>query len=502
MVKEPNSILHDSSVENLVVRSFRKNIFMYLSTNILVKVLTFVLWFIFARIIEPAEIGKYALAMSLIEIISVFCLWSSDSSLLRFNQKVQSQSVFTNSLFILVISSFVFLCFFKIFSTFLFHLSPSFVFISESSRCIALVIAIIFLNSLTNLLSVHYTSLGSSFIYSKLQITQSIVFMIVSLFLLMKGWGFVGLLYARIVSLLIPVAGALYDERSLLKFNYLSKDILSKLLRYGTPLTFSTIIGVFSSYLGRFLLDRYTNLSLLGVYSFFLMISTNIHMLFHGFNQAWTPKIFFEKDRTDSSDTNKKCLNLIYIFIFSYLTGLFLVLLAGDTFLFKLVLKTKYLDSINIFYILLLGPLFSGISIILYPLIYFEQKTNRIFYISFVMSIFNLLCTFIAVKYFSVEGAAWSYFLINVFSVFVNLVMFRSIINFWQELFSHLLVVFILLILGFILVTASSYTHFLPLFLIFPILYQYRKRNSIRLLIPIVTETKDKFIQRFKEMGL
>jgi len=467
------------NLENAIVSSFKKNVLTYLSINLLIKVTTLALWFVFARLLIPAEIGKYTLAVGLIEIISIFCVWSTDASILRFHHKEKQSEVLSSSLSILMVSAGVFLTIFGFSAKYLYVVSPGFHTVTESVSTIILILLVILLNSLVNLFSFHYTALGQSAKYAKFQIGQSICFIICSLLLIVKGFGFKGLILGRMISLLIPVVACFIEEKRFISMNGISKKVVFNLLEYGTPLTAATVIGVSGSYFGRFLLDRYTDLSTLGVYSFFLMITTNIHMLFHGFNQAWTPKIFYQKNTKVKDDIPVLVFKTVSLFCFLYMAGLTFLTLMGQTPVFELILKKEYILGLNVFYVMLLGPLFSGISVILYPVIYYHKNPAKILNTSLACSVISISINLFMVRYYGIKGAALSYLLTNVIALFLYLMVFKKEIDFKTANTRYLFLMMLMLSVGAATSMITHNTYILVAFLSIMMFFSY-KRNDIK----------------------
>jgi O-antigen/teichoic acid export membrane protein len=215
--------------------------------------------------------------------------------------------------------------------------------------------------------------------------------------------------------------------------------------------TFGTIV----MYIGRIFLDRQASLSTLGIYGFFLVITLQVNALWSTFNRAWTPEVFskFKENRQKALSDIK---TMTYFCSFLYLCFFCFFILISKTGILALLIKQEYLTNINIFFILLLGPLFTGIYTISYPLYYYEKKTKVVLLISIILNIADIFLTFFMVKYFNQIGAALSYFLFSAITVFVFALSFKKSMEISQEIITWPSVLFILMIISVFLFLKTS----------------------------------------------
>ena len=475
-VQEKN--LEFPDLKHNVQEKFKKNVSTYVILNFFTKIFSVLLWLFLAAILLPSEIGKYNIALSIIQIISVGCIFGTDAGVLRFYHIEKPSVVFSNIVPLFLIVSFPVVFMFLFLSKYLvFFLTPSFVEILSNYTYIIILAVAIFSNSITNVASAHFTALGRSFEYAKFNISQSFIFIAGSITAVYLGYGFLGLIFAKMLSTLLPVSYFfLSRELKNISKNFVSKRLIRDILKYTFPLMLGTLVGVFVSYWGRFLLDQYTNQTTLGVYSFFLMFALNIHFVWHSFNQAWTPKIFFElsHDREKAFNDTK---TVIFSFSFLYLIGLSILIFVGDLFLFPLIFKKDYLMNLNVFYILLLAPLFSGFSVITYPLIYYPNETRKIMIISMFSSLIMIFVTIFFVKLLNQNGAGLSYLIMTIFGLSLYLFVFRKIVGIppiilnWVLFLSGIMLINVL----FLLLVSSIYL-FVAILLLGAII-SYRKGN-------------------------
>ena len=468
----------NNNVEDLqdrVQHGFKQNIFIYTALNLLIKIVTFVLWLYFAATLPPPEIGKYTLSNSYVEIASAVFLMELTTCIFRFyHDKKNHLVVLSNIIFIFIISLVLFVIGYVFLFKILVLVSPGISEIVYSNANYWFILFIILLNMTMNLVLSHFAALGMTRNYTIITIFNSVLFISISLVTIQLGYGFSGLLFSRIISLLVPLGFFIQPELRGVSLNLVSYPILKELILYSCPLVISVTIGVFSSNLGRLLLDKYTNLTTLGVYGFYFMIATNIHMLWHSFNQAWTPKVFFELTHNDNNKSIDKLKFIILRFSFCYLLIVASVIILGKSFAYDLILKKAYIEGIHALYILVIGAFFGGISVIISPYIYHTKNTVLISYVAIFSSVLNIFITYFLVKSLEQDGAALAMLITNILGPLIIIFMFRNeikriaIILRWLFLFS------LIFLLGSLSLIIYKDDHIFLSFMLIAILISYQ----------------------------
>jgi len=206
-------------------------------------------------------------------------------------------------------------------------------------------------------------------------------------------------------------------------------------------------LGTVVMYIGRIFLDRYASLSTLGVFGFFLAMALQVAAIWATFNRAWTPEIFSQlKENKERALDNVKTMVFLSSFFYSLLF-IFLIILKQSGFL-GLFLEPVYLSNIYILYILLLGPLFTGIYTAAYPLFYYKKKTKIILLVSVILNLADIALTFFMVKTLGQTGAALSYFISSVLSLFVLLLVFKKDMEISSDIIKWSLFVLLLSCIG------------------------------------------------------
>lgn len=411
-----------------MLKTVARNTGVYVFFSFFNQGITSLMWFLLAWWLDPGQVGLYFLAMFIVDFFTILCVLALDSAIGRFYySKDTVPSVFTNAVFLFLISLVLFLVLFFASSNFLPYFIPGLASILKSN--LLLFAGLIFVNSLVTLFFAHYVTLKKASVYGKLQTVKTVLFFLLGLLFVKAGLGAIGIFYSLFISSLFVIFYFILKERKIVESKFLSPRIMKGLLSFGLPLLLYNILGVASAYVSRLLLDRYTDLATLGIYSFFLALILQVNGLWSTFNRAWTPETFsnLSGQKENRAATLESINFMVFALPFLYLLGFFFLVLFGKLFLFAIIFKGVYLSSINLFYILLLSPIFVGINTIASPLYYYPSKTKFVLFSSIVVTGINILLTVFLTRYFFDKGAAFSYFLSSVITCLLYLLIFKKI---------------------------------------------------------------------------
>ncbi len=407
-----------------MLKPFLKHSAIYITVGIATKFLFFILWIILGWWLQPEKIGEYTLLLFVIEFFAAIIIFGLDGGIMRFYHSKYSSDALPNILAIFSFSTILLLPLFIIFKNLLLHFLPGLSLIINSHQI--LISATIGTTALANLVGVHYTAKKNALLYTKLQLIQTLLLFGISLVLVYFGKGVIGLLWAKCISAFIVITITFTIEKVRIKLSSLSLPLIKNILSYSTPIMLQTVIGTLMLYFGRLLIERYNSLTELGIYSFFLMLTSQLNQLLSYANQAWTPKIFSDLESSQKQKVYAEIQFMTYCFSFLYLTFILVTILLGEGGIFTLLFKEVYRQNLHILYILLLFPLFSGVHTVLYPLYYYQDKTKKILGLSLVISAINLLATFVLVRLFNQTGAAYAVVFVSIVVLFTYLLVFKK----------------------------------------------------------------------------
>lgn len=459
-----------------MIKELVKNTGIYIIISFFSQGFIFLLWIVLAWWLVPSQIGIYALALFVIEFFSAISILGLDSTITRFYYAKESvSSILSNALTIFIFASFITSLSFFLTARLISFFIPGLSNILEEN--IFLFSAIIFANSVANFAFVHYAAVKKAIFYTKLQLVKVLFFCSLSLILVYLGFSILGVFYASLFSSLLIGIIFLIQERKLISHQFISQKTIKNMTSYGFPLMVYAVLGVIVTYFGRLLLDKYTNLTTLGVYNFFLMLTLQINGLWGSFNRAWAPEIF-SKFLENEKRTIENVQSMVFLLSFFYLVIVAFLIIFGELFLFKLIFKEIYRSNIHLFYILLLFPLFTGIYTATYPLYYYNKTTTKIIlFISLLISGVNIFLTIFMVKFFSENGAAISLFLIAIFTALIYLLSFKKMMVIPSKIINWTLLLSILMLFNVVILLKTSSSFLFFCFIILGVVLAYKIGN-------------------------
>jgi O-antigen/teichoic acid export membrane protein len=405
-----------------------KNTGIYLASSLISQGLVFVLWIILGHRLAPAEIGLYSLAMFIIEFFSVLSMFGLENAVTRFYYSTKTvPCVLSNTVLIFIPATLFSIGLFSVLKERIVVWIPGLAGVIHGH--FALLIMIIIANSCANLSFIHFSALKRAMTHGKLLILRFLAFFVCSLILVWRGFGAAGLLYSQLCSLVLVSLIFIRKEGASITHKEYCPESLKEVAAYSFPLMLYAVFGVFITYFSRILLDRFTNLSTLGVYSFFLTFVLQINGMWGNFNRAWTPEVF-SGYAGNRQAILVRMVDLANLLSFVYLAVMAVVVLLGWAGVFTALFKPVYLESIGLFYILLLAPLFVGLYTILYPLFYYDKRTSLILLSTVIMTGLELCVTLVLVKLYRETGAAVSYVIVQLIILYVYMAVFRRVLRF------------------------------------------------------------------------
>lgn len=224
---------------------------------------------------------------------------------------------------------------------------------------------------------------------------------------------------------LLYITNSIFILIFILKFNSfkINKEILSKVLKIGTPVVLSTLIMLLNIYAGRIVLNFYISKYEVGIYSFFALIISGILVLINSFQNIWfrninnlaiEVKYNFKKiyQKTNQVLFNINILNII---------GSISVLLMSIFLFDKNFELYGYFTYRGPFFILLTALPIAFLYILFYPMIFIYNLQKYLIYFSFCILIFAFFLNFSMIYFFSMKGASISVFIIELVSVILIL---------------------------------------------------------------------------------
>ena len=455
----------------------------------------FVLWIIIAKVFSPSQIGVYVLTIFIVDFFSIFALFGLHSAITRFYySEEKNEAVFFNALAMIVVTNIL------SFAVLFFSTDIILWLLPETSEILGkdflLFFALIVCSCLYSFGLSHYAALKKVFWYSVISVLQTISLFIFFILFLILHFGVLGILWALLISYAVPTIFFLIKEIKNLSANAFSFKIIKSLFNYAFPMMLYTVFGVVVMYAGRIFLNKYTNLSTLGLYSFFLLMILQVNALWATFNKAWTPEIFSElKNNREKALENVKLMAFLTSFVYLLFFAVFIIF--KNIGLFNPFLKLIYLSNIYIFYLLLIGPLFTGIYTAAYPLYYYEKKTKIVLLISVALNIIDIFLAFFMVKYFNELGAALAFSISSALSTFAFLFAFQKTMKIPKEIIKFSVVLFLIMVFSSYVFLTTSSDILLFVIVVFSAILTYRYGQLYKkkyFLLSFLKNVKNKFV--------
>lgn len=180
---------------------------------------------------------------------------------------------------------------------------------------------------------------------------------------------------------------------------------LANALSFGLPLVPHLLAGWVLQSADRFLLERLTSLSEVGLYSFAYQLGMGMSMVVLAINYAWAP-IFY--DIADSKEDAKQTFGrifTIYMILISFL-GLLGVLFAREVVL--VMAATSYHAAIIAVPPVIAGYIFQGMYFMTVASIFYRKKTTVIPFFTGLAALVNIGLNIIWIPKYGMMGAAYA----------------------------------------------------------------------------------------------
>lgn len=270
-----------------------------------------------------------------------------------------------------------------------------------------------------DILFVAFLSFGFNFIYnffsaqlrwqlkSKQNVIVSFVYSLITAiltYIMLKFYdgGISSVFTAQIVAAIVGIFLSYLYSKEYYGF-ILNFDKFKELVKFSTPLIFSTIIVYAMLYVDRIMISNFLSLEDVGLYGIAFRFASITTLLTIGIQTALTPLIYNNYEKSDTPIAIAKLFSYFMIFAFCFV--LFLFIFSKDLIL--LFANENYIDSASVVPWLALSVIFSGITNFA-PGIFIAKKTKYILYINVFAFILNVVLNLWLINSYGLLGAAYS----------------------------------------------------------------------------------------------
>ena len=262
-----------------------------------------------------------------------------------------------------------------------------------------------------------------------------------------------------------------------------NKTSLPVILSYSWPILLSGLIGYGSTYVDRFVVAYFLNLSTLGIYSFILLVSSSLSFLGGPIANVLVPKLS-EYFSIDDNEKLKKGINLSSTVMMLVYSPLAFGLASIAPVALLLLARPVYATGNVALMILLVTSSIFVLGGIMGSVIYAVRKTGVYVITTALTLVSNLTLSFLLIPRYGMIGAAIANSSVSVvtFIILYNYAVRVRLKNFdWNTI----LKVWFSSLIMFVLVTAErlalgNFLHLLPLYVVTGVLYYWIAINVTR----------------------
>lgn len=361
------------------------------------KVLIFLLTPLYTYILSTEEFGVADLINTTINFIYPILTLAIADATLRFAMEkgVDKNAVFTNSIFLTLISVLVLACFYPL----IHRLS------SDVSDYWLIFIITYALFNIHNAFSSFVKALGKTSIFAIQGVLQTVSIIASNILLLLYfKFGLIGYLISIIIGFIIPIiymmiSGKLFQYLFPIRFD---RKIMNEMLRYSIPMIPTLLAWAFNTSIDKYMIIYMVGLSDSGIYSVAHKIPTIFTTVVTIFTQAWQLSAisnYGSKDESEFHTTVYNGLNLI-----SLIGCMFIIVLSKlfASFLFSkdFFVAWKYVPFLTI------SAMFAALGGFLASEFRAAKQTKSLFVSVVVGSVSNMVLNWIFISILGTFGAA------------------------------------------------------------------------------------------------
>lgn len=390
-----------------------KQFFGYLTGEVLFKVITLILFYLFVNKFTKEEYALYGILLANITFFAMFIRFGQHAVLSRYYFDKEKDF---NKILGVVVSIFVIVSVLFLTSTLLLYgyykdylskiASPH----QNIDFIIWMIISISILMFFHEITLTYSNVLKKTTAYNFIKIQQVVINIIVT----------VGLYYFMNVTLMNAFLLGLFFSYLLMSVfciyylfkNYtigFSKSYFKEIFIFSVPLFLHNLSLLVMVHVNKFILNEYSTIEAVAGITFITNLAVIIESVIMIFNRMWMPH-FYEFLNSGQNKESNYLMKKIFI-IFSLLIVLF-ILLNNEIIL--ILSKDKYIDLSMLSSIYITNVFFTFIYLYYSQFIFYLKKSYLLLRITVISAIINLAMNYIGIKYFALNGAVAVYILSQV----------------------------------------------------------------------------------------
>ncbi len=387
-----------------IIRSrFFKNTSIYTFSDVLNKMVPFILLPVLTRYLSPSDYGVIALFFVFTGILGVFMTLELNTAISVNFFKITRDELkvyIANILIITSIVSCLILLFFIIFHSYISKL------LALPTEWLFIAIVVTLLQFFTTINLVLWQSEQNPIPLGIYQISQTIFNLSLSLILII---GFGMKWEGRLIAVSVTSMGfGILSFSFLLNRNYidfkLDKVYIKNALKFGLPLLPHSLGIWFRTGIDRVFLTMLVSASATGLYTVGFQIASVIMVIISAFNKAFTPYLY--EQLKEITAKQKSILVKYFYFYFAVLLLLATSLSLIAPYIIDFLLGKKFTESQNYVTLISFGFAFYGMYSLFVNYILFTEKTKYLSYITFTAGLLHVGLSYLLISYNGTIGAA------------------------------------------------------------------------------------------------
>lgn len=397
-------------MKGLLQSRFLKNAGIYAVSDILNKMVPFVLLPILTRYLTPSDYGLIAIFSVFTSILGVFISLEMHSAILvkYFKLSRDKLKIFiANVLIIVAVTTVVVLLVILIFGN---HISES---LDLPTEWLIIGVFVTLLTFFTTINLILWQSEHKPLALGIYQITQTIFNLALSIILVVGfSMGWEGRLIAASAAVIIfgSISFTLLFKRNYVDLK-IDKSYIKEALNFGLPLLPHALSTWVRSGIDRIFLTIIVSTSATGLYTVGFQIASVILIIVVAFNKAYTP--FLYEKLKDITEKNKKELVKYSYLYFIILLVISAVLILIAPYIVEIFVGEEFGKSQDYISWFAFGFAFYGMYSVVANYILFTQKTIYLSYITFIIGLAHVCLSYVLITYNGTIGAAQAFAIIT-----------------------------------------------------------------------------------------
>jgi len=390
-------------LKNIVKSKFFKNTSIYTISDILNKMVPFVLLPVLTRYLTPEDYGIIAMFFVFTAILGIVMTLETNTAVSVNYFKLSKEKLrvyIANILFIIAVATSITVVFVMIFHDWISVVT------TIPTEWLFLGIVVTLLQFITTINLVLWQFEQNPIPFGIYQIAQTIVNLTFSLILIIGfGMEWEGRLIAVVIASVFfgMMSFVFLFKRNYVEFKF-NKDDIKDALKFGIPLLPHALSVWIKTGIDRVFLTMLVSASATGLYTVGFQIASVVTILTAAFNKAYAPYLF-EKLKEISEEKKRALVKYTYLY-FLGLLAIALSLSIIAPFLIDIFLGEKFRESKEYVSWLAFAFAFFGMYSIVVNYVLFTKKTAYLSYVTIAVSLFHALLSYIMISYNGSLGAA------------------------------------------------------------------------------------------------